>query len=317
MSLDFGWEAQTFPSPTGAAIAYRHAEAAEPAKGIVLISHGLAEHSKRYRPFAEAMASEGFHVYAWDHRGHGNTTAPDAPIGRFALRNGDRLVIDDLMAIRKLALDHHPGLPVILFGHSMGGLIALNAAIDHPLDFAGVAVWNSNFNPGIAGRAAQGLLLAERALKGSDTPSGMLPRLTFGAWGDSIAGHRTAFDWLSHDPAEVDAYIADPLCGFDASVSLWLDLFEMTFRAPKLAARLPKDLPIHLLGGGEDPATNGGKEILWLSGHLRKAGLTNVTTRFWPNARHETLNDTMRAEAAAEFAAWATHVVRPIATAAE
>lgn len=317
MSLDFGWETRTFPSPTGAEIAYRHAAATEPARGILLISHGLAEHSKRYQPFTVAMAAEGFHVYAWDHRGHGETTAPDAPIGRFALKGGAQAVIDDLMAVRARALDAHPGLPVILFGHSMGGLIALNAVVDHPADFAGVAVWNSNFNPGIAGRAAQGLLLAERALKGSDTPSGLLPRLTFGAWGESIPGHRTAFDWLSHDRTEVDAYIADPLCGFDASVSLWLDLFEMTFRAPKLVGRLPKRFAIHLLGGGEDPATDQGRAILWLSGHLRKNDLNNVMTRFWPNARHETLNDTMRAEATAEFADWASRVVQPIKAAAE
>ncbi len=317
MSLDFGWEMRTFPSPTGATIAYRHVPATEPARGIVLISHGLAEHSRRYRPFAEAMAQAGFHVYAWDHRGHGETTAPDAPLGRFALKGGVRLVLDDLMAVRKLALADHPGLPVILFGHSMGGLIALNAAVDHSREFAGVAVWNSNFNPGIAGRAAQFLLLAERALKGSDTPSGMLPRLTFGAWGDSIPGHRTAFDWLSHDSAEVDAYIADPLCGFDASVSLWLDLFDMTFRAPKLVDRLPKDMPIHLLGGGEDPATDKGRAILWLSGHLRKNGLDNVMTRFWPNARHETLNDTMRAEATAEFSDWAARIAPAKTAAAE
>ncbi|SFB48531.1 Lysophospholipase, alpha-beta hydrolase superfamily [Rhizobium sp. NFR07] len=305
MTLEFGWETRSFPSPTGASIAYHYAEAAEPARGILLISHGLAEHSKRYRAFAAAMAAKGFYVYAWDHRGHGETTAPDAPIGRFASKDGAAAVLRDVMAMRDLALAAHPGLPVILFGHSMGGLIALNAAVDNPRAFDAVAVWNSNFNPGLAGRAAQGLLLAERALKGSDVPSGMLPRLTFGAWGKSIPNHRTAFDWLSHDPAEVDAYITDPLCGFDASVSLWLDLFELTFRAPALVDRLPKDLPIHLLGGGEDPATDKGQAIFWLSTHLRKNGFHKVMTRFWPHTRHETLNDTVRGEAMAEFAEWA------------
>ena len=99
-------------------------------------------------------------------------------------------------------------------------------------------------------------------------------------------------------------------------VSLWLDLFEMTFRAPKLIGRLRKDLPIHLIGGAEDPATNGGREVLWLSGHLKKNGLSNVTTKIWPATRHETLNDTVRVRAAAEFAAWAKAVL-PLPTMAK
>ncbi|CAN7375762.1 alpha/beta fold hydrolase [Neorhizobium tomejilense] len=298
-------ETRRFKSPTGANLAYHYQPAAEPGLAILLISHGLAEHSRRYRAFAEAMAGHGFHVYAFDHRGHGETTAPDAPIGRFARRDGVGLVLADVKAMRDMAAHAHPGLPVLLFGHSMGGLIALNAAVDHPDSFNAVAVWNSNFHPGPAGRAAQVILRIEKALKGSDVPSGLLPKLTFGAWGKSIPGHRTEFDWLSHDRDVVDAYIADPLCGFDASVSLWLDLFELTFRAPKLVDRLAKTLPIHLIGGAEDPATNGGREILWLSEHLKRNGFSDVTTKIWPGTRHETLNDTVRARATAEFAAWA------------
>ena len=298
-------ETRRLLSPTGANLAYHYQPAIEPSRGILLVSHGLAEHSKRYKAFAETMAGHGFHVYAFDHRGHGETTAPDAPIGRFAKRHGARLVSEDVKAVRDLASTALPDLPVLLFGHSMGGLIALNAAIDHPESYDAVAIWNSNFHPGIAGRAAQGILLVEKALKGSDVPSGLLPKLTFDAWGRSIPGHRTGFDWLSHDHDIVDAYIADPLCGFDASVSLWLDLFELTFRAPKLIDRLRKDLPIHLTGGAEDPATNHGREVLWLSKHFKESGFSQVTTEIWQGIRHETLNDTVRARATEEFAAWA------------
>ncbi|ANM11450.1 MULTISPECIES: alpha/beta fold hydrolase [unclassified Rhizobium] len=305
-------ETQRLAAP-GVSLAYHHAEAAGPARGILLISHGLAEHSKRYRAFAEAMAARGYHVYAHDHRGHGETTAPDAPIGCFARRDGVEKVIGDVLAMRAHALSRHPGLPVILFGHSMGGLIALNAAVTAPSDFDAVAVWNSNFAVGLAGRAAQAILLAERMLKGSDVPSGLLPKLTFAAWGKSIPAHRTEFDWLSRRPDEVDKYIADPLCGFDASVSLWLDLFELTFRAPQKLHldRLPRDLPIHLVGGGEDPATERGKAVLWLSNHLKASGFSRISTEIYQDMRHETLNDA----ATAAFADWCDEAVSRLQTA--
>ncbi|WP_064694719.1 alpha/beta fold hydrolase [Rhizobium aegyptiacum] len=294
-----------------ASLAYHHAEAAGPARGILLISHGLAEHSKRYGRFAEAMAARGYHVYAHDHRGHGETTVPDAPIGRFAGRNGVEKVIGDVIAMRTHAASRHPGLKVILFGHSMGGLVALNAAVTAPADFDAVAVWNSNFAVGLAGRAAQAILLAERMLKGSDVPSSLLPKLTFGAWGKSIPGRRTEFDWLTRLADEVDAYVADPLCGFDASVSLWLDLFELTFRAPQKLHldRLRREMPIHLVGGAEDPATERGKAILWLSNHLKAQGFSRISTEIYQDMRHETLNEIGADAAVAAFADWCDKAV--------
>ncbi|MFN7101878.1 MAG: alpha/beta fold hydrolase [Pseudorhizobium sp.] len=298
-----------FESPTGASLAYRHREADAPAIGILLICHGLAEHSGRYGAFADKMAGAGFHVYAHDHRGHGHTTAPGAVPGRFAKRDGMRKVIGDVCAMRDMAAAAHPGLPVILFGHSMGGLIALNTAVDRPEDFQALTVWNSNFHPGPAGRVAQAVLLAERALKGSDVPSTILPMATFRTWARSMPEKRTEADWLSNDPAEVDAYLADPLCGFDASVSLWLDLFALTYRGPTLVDRLRKDMPVYLVGGEKDPATSGGREITWLSRHLKTHGLRRVTSRIWPKTRHETLNDTVRDEATAEFSTWARQAV--------
>ncbi|MDK4701170.1 alpha/beta hydrolase [Rhizobium sp. CNPSo 4062] len=303
-------ETKRLKSPTGATLAYHHLPAVTDARGILLISHGLAEHSRRYETFAKAMAGQGFHVYAHDHRGHGETTAPDAPIGRFARRNGVEQVIADVLAMRELAATTYPGLPIILFGHSMGGLISLNTVVTHPDKFDAVTVWNSNFNPGLAGRAAQLTLKTERMFKGSDVPSGLLPKLTFGTWGQSIANRRTDFDWLSRIPEQVDKYIADPLCGFDASVSLWLDLFELTFRAPQRTYldRLRRDLPIHLVGGGKDPATDNAKAISWLANHLKRAGFSRITIEIYPDMRHETLNEIDAEEAISNFADWCKRI---------
>ncbi len=308
-SAMFG-EIKPVASPTGATLALRNLKASAPEKGIVLVSHGLAEHAARYERLAVFMGGRGFHVYAHDHRGHGQTKAPDAPLGRFAARDGVAKVLSDLVAIRDLAAREHPGLPLILLGHSMGGLIALNAVEAMPALFDGLAVWNSNFNPGIAGRGGQAILAVEKMLKGSDVPSGLLPQLTFGAWGKSITGRKTEFDWLSHDEAEVAKYIADPLCGFDASVSLWIDLFEMAYRGAKPAQlkRLPPSLPIHLVGGGQDPATNRARETRWLSAGMSAAGLKDVKTTIYPELRHETLNEVARDQAMSDFARWCERI---------
>ncbi|MBP2549007.1 alpha-beta hydrolase superfamily lysophospholipase [Neorhizobium galegae] len=295
-------------SPSGADLAVRHAPAEGAGRAILHICHGLGEHSGRYQPFARFMASCGFHVYAHDHRGHGLTKAPDAPQGRFAGTDGVDKVIEDVKAVSDHAAATHPGLPILLFGHSMGGLIALNTVLSHPRAYQGLAVWNSNFAVGAAGRLAQVVLKTERALKGSDVPSLLLPKLTFDTWGRAMPDHQTKADWLSRDRAEVAAYLADPLCGFDISISLWLDVFALSFRGTEqeLLARLKKDLPIHLVGGGQDPATEGGKAISSLSHRLAASGFSRVTKRIYPEMRHETLNEIGREAAMREFADWAT-----------
>ena len=306
-------EAETLKSASGARLALRYEAARGEARGILLLSHGLAEHSARYATFAARMADDGFHVYAHDHRGHGFTTAPDAPRGQFAPRGGIPCVITDMRAVRDHAVGQHPNLPVVLFGHSMGGLLALAFAEAHPADIDALAVWNSNLEPGFAGRIAQAVLAAERMLKGSDVPSGVLPRLTFSAWGKSITGRRTEFDWLSHEAAEVDAYMADPLCGFDVNVSMWIDIFAVTFAdaSAEGIARLPKRLPIQLVGGDEDPATDRGRATLAFAARLKKSHLEDVTTTVYRGMRHETLNESpaLRDPAIDAFAGWCRRVV--------
>ncbi|NRP70450.1 Phospholipase YtpA [Ensifer psoraleae] len=304
-------QVRTHQSPTGAALGWRHfATSAEP-KGILIVSHGLAEHSGRYARFAEAMAAHGFHVYAHDHRGHGESRAPDAPLATFAHRDGTEKVIADLRAMRHMAAASHPGLPIVLFGHSMGGLIALNAAESDPELYDALAVWNSNFRPGIAGRGGQAVLAIERMLKGSDVPSPLLTKLTFGAWSKAIADRKTDFDWLSRDESEVAKYAADPLCGFDATVSLWIDVFKFAFagaRADRLA-RLHVNLPVHLVGGSADPSTFNGAAIRWLAGRMKARGMTDVTVRIHDGMRHETLNEIGREKATEDFAAWCLKAV--------
>ena len=109
-------------SPSGATLHLYVTKAKAPPRGVIQINHGLAERAARYARFAETMAALGFHVYAHDHRGHGATVAPDAPPRIFGNPDGASKVIADVAAIHDLIASEHPGLPVIVFGHSMGWL---------------------------------------------------------------------------------------------------------------------------------------------------------------------------------------------------
>lgn len=309
MSFD---DQTTLASPTGAALNLyvKHAEG-QP-RAVVQINHGLAEHAARYARFADFLSTRGCHVYAHDHRGHGFTRAPDAPQGRFGETDGGAKVLADIAAIHDLIAKNHPGLPVIVFGHSMGGLIALNFVLRHSERAHAAAVWNANFTAGLPGRAALAILAWERFRLGSDVPSQLLPRLTFGAWGRKIAGHRTLFDWLSRDPAEVDKYIADPLCGWPASVSLWRDLFGFIFDGADDAnfAAVRKTLPFNLVGGESDPATDGGKAVAHLAKRMRRMGFSNLVSTIYPQTRHESLNEINRDRVMTDFAAWLDGVLK-------
>jgi alpha-beta hydrolase superfamily lysophospholipase len=293
-------------SPTGATLAVRHVPATITPRAVVQINHGLAEHAARYQRFARFLAARGYHVYVHDHRGHGATRAPDSIPGAFASRDGASKVIADVAAIHALIGERHPGLPVVTFGHSMGGLIALNFAETHPVASAALAVWNSNFNAGLAGRAGQAALRLEAFFKGSDTPSTILPKLTFQTWANAMPDRRTDFDWLSRDPLEVDLYVVDPLSGWDATVSMWQDVFHLIYAGADAAnlAKLPKALPIHLIGGAEDPATDKGEAVTWLAEQMQKSGLSDVTVEILAGTRHETLNEINRDQSMDSFAAW-------------
>jgi alpha-beta hydrolase superfamily lysophospholipase len=297
---------RTVASPTGASLNLYTRLAGAPARAVVQINHGLAEPAARYERFADFLAGHGFHSYAHDHRGHGFTTAPDAPPGRFGAPSGGDKVIADVAAIHDLIRVEYPGLPVVVFGHSMGGLIALNYLLRHPEGLHAAAIWNANFSAGLAGRAAQAILAWEKFRLGSDVPSQLLPRLTFQSWAEKVPGHRTPFDWLSRDQDEVRKYIEDPLCGWDASVSLWQDVFAFTFFGAddRNFSRLSRGLSINLVGGASDPATDGGKAVEHLAGRLRRMGFSNLSSTVYAETRHESLNELNRNVIMADFVEW-------------
>jgi alpha-beta hydrolase superfamily lysophospholipase len=298
----------TLDSPTGAKLKLYSRMPEGRVRAVVQINHGMAEHAARYGRFAQALSDAGFAVYAHDHRGHGATTAPDAPFGVFGGKNGFDLVVEDVLAVNALIKDRDPETPVISFGHSMGSIIALNFALRHPDRVAGLVCWNAGVEAGGLAALSKLILGSEGLFRGRNTASKIADKLTFAAWNSEFKPNRTDFDWLSRDEAEVDKYVADPLCGFAVSIGLWLDLLTGIYFAAedRNLEVLARDLPVHILGGGNDPCSNQAEDMAHLAERLKTAKMTDVTSVALAETRHETLNEVNRDQTTADLIAWLT-----------
>ncbi len=281
-------------------------EDATPVRGVVQVAHGLAEHAARYRGAAERLTEAGWAVVADDHRGHGRTAAvDDDDLGFFADHGGWAKVLDDLHRLTGRARTMHPDVPLVLLGHSMGSFLAQQYAFTFPGDVDALVLSGSSGPIGALGEAGAIMARVERRRLGSRGRSPLLHAMAFGAYNKPFEPARTDYDWLSRDPAEVDSYVADPRCGFVATTKLWGDVFgglRIIQQSQRLAA-IPSDLPVYVFSGERDPV-GGDAGVASLHDHYTDAGLTEVTTRVYPDGRHEMLNEVNAAEVLDDLVAW-------------
>ena len=192
-------------------------------------------------------------------------------------------LVDDIGLLSERIRAEHPGIPLILLGHSMGSFAVQQYLLDHSADVDGVV---------LTGTAVIDLL--EPALD-------LDQELDLTMFNAAFQPARTDYDWLSRDESVVDAYVADPLCGFGIDTQSAKDMFTGARRLadPDQVAALRSDLPVYIAVGEADPV-NGGLTLLHpLVDRLREAGVTDVTVMTYPEARHEILNETNNGEASA------------------
>ncbi len=275
-----------------------------PAKAMIMLSHGMAEHSGRYARLAEALCAAGYGLYAPDQRGHGRT-ADEGTLGLYAEKDGWNKVVGDLASLNQHIGQQQPGLPIILLGHSMGSYIAQAYLLHHSASLNGAILSGSNYQPVALYRAAGVIARLERARQGLRGRSALIDFLSFGSFNKAFKPNRTAFDWLSRDPLEVDKYINDPLCGFRCTNQLWIDLLgglQQISKASNLA-QIDPGLPIMIMGGECDPVSEG-KRLKSLAHALREAGCQNLQLNIYPQARHEVFNETNRDDVTADVLKW-------------
>jgi len=271
-------------------------------RAIVQIAHGLAEHSARYARLAAALNSAGYAAYANDHRGHGPKAAA-AELGHFADEGGWDKAVGDLWTLNRLIAAEQPGTPIIFLGHSLGSFLGRGFIAEHSDALAGVALSGSNGKPPAIATLGRLIAREERLRLGKRGKSNLIFQMWFGEFNKPFKPARTDFDWLSRDERQVDAFVADPLCGFPFTTQLAIDVLDALpyVTSRKSLAAIRKDMAVYVFSGERDPV---GANIKGLIQDLKAAGFTELTTRIYPGARHETLNETNRDEVTRDLIAW-------------
>ena len=282
------------------------------AKAIVQIAHGIAEHIDRYAEFMEFLAGNGYIVVANDHLGHGKSINGPEDLGFFAARDGWNYVLRDMEKLHDRTVKEHPGLPYVMFGHSMGSFLTRTYLIRYPgkYDAAILSGTGHQAKPMVLG----GYALASAAVKlyGPRKVGDKLNSIAFGAYNKGFENPRTAFDWLSRDEAQVDKYIADPLCGFVATVSLFRDMMGgiKFITDQKNINTMSRTQPVYFMSGDCDPVGDNGKGVERAYKAFCDAGLHDVMIRLYPGGRHEMLNEVNKYDVYKDILAWIQEKVK-------
>lgn len=255
---------------------------------VLVIAHGMAEHAGRYTNFARWLAERGIATVTYNHRGHGPDCTEDQ-LGYYSDDNGWNKVTDDLHKVLLDTRKRLPDTPLILMGHSMGSFIAQSCAQQYGdcLDALILSATNRIHRSQL--RTSRLLIAGILKLRGKHHRSPTIAKLTFGKFNRLFKPNRTECDWLSRDTAQVDNYLADPLCGFKCTTGLWRDFIEGMLTITPTQWR--KDLPVHLFAGTKDPVGEMGEGIRRHHQNILKAGVHTATLRLFDDGRHEMLNE--------------------------
>lgn len=262
--------------------------APENPKAVIQLSHGMCEYVERYAPHAEFFVSQGFVFAGNDHLGHGDTAKTPDDLGYTVSAD---CLIEDVHKMTEILKSEYKDLPVFLLGHSMGSFISRCYLEKYGKELAGSIISGT---AGSGNPTGLGKLLCKTiaAFKGDTHRSELVKSISTGSYSKKFSKNAPASAWVTSNDALREKYDADPLCNYVFTLNGYYNMFDLLGRVSKRswADTVPKELPIMLIGGSDDPV-GGAKGITEVYEKLKAAGMIDLKIKLFDGARHELLNE--------------------------
>ena len=276
-----------------------------PVTASLQLCHGMIEHVGRYSELAEYLCRRGIAAAGCDHLGHGRTSNPE-DWGFFDEKDGELRVLEDIQITADYLKRQHPSVPHFILGHSMGSFFLRCYMVDKGREIDGVLLLGTGGQGFLLAKAGCLLTEAVSAFRGTRYRSRLLHQLLIGRFGRMTDKNGDSHCWLSREEEQVRAYTEDPLNQFIFTSSACRDFMKIIAQAGqrKTLENTRKTLPVFLMSGSQDPVGEKGKGVKRVYRALKQAGLSDVSLKLYPKARHELLHETNREEVFQDIETW-------------
>ncbi len=262
--------------------------------GVIQVAHGVTEYILRYKEFAEFFTNLGFIVVGNDHLGHGKSLIDNSEKMYCGPTGSWKYIVEDIHTLTQKTKEEYPNVPYILLGFSLGSFAVRDYLQKYHKEIDGTILVGTGYNNPLILKLLLKLVNNEAKKNNEKQSTPLIHKLTFETYNQKFKPNRTEYDWLCANNIELDKYINDPNRGSDFSIGLFRELLcSMISTCNKsLINNIEKDIPILLISGGSDPVGNNGYGVKKVYKLYKKANISDVTLKIYPNLRHDILRET-------------------------
>lgn len=278
---------------------------------IIQITHGMLEFIDRYDEFANTLAENGILVAGNDHLGHGNSVLTEDDIGFFCEEKGNQVVLEDIHKLMEIVKKENPDVPYLVLGHSMGSFLIRQFITIYGVSIQGAIIIGTGYQPYVLVKTGKLITSVMSIIKGNRYRSNFVNNLAIGNNNKKFEPSRTSCDWLSRDEKIVDNYINDKRTNFVFTLNAYNNMFKGILYLYKKGnlKHIPKDLPILILSGKEDPVGDFGKAAVKVYNSYKELGMNKVSMKLYEGARHEVLNELDRNKVYEDILKWIQNAI--------